>query len=188
MALVAWSSTSANSYVAVADADTYFADAIHASAWDSATSATKSKALVTATRYIDRQTWQGEPAADDPAENALAWPRSGVTDRYGDAVTPTDVLPADVKVATYELALALIEDTTLQSSSSADRDAKRLRAGEVEIEYFTRRAQGRFPQIIQELLGQYMAKSFSSAGAVYGTDGVSLYDDGDPWGRSDPFG
>jgi len=48
-----------NSYGTLAEADDYLADSIRAAAWESIDPDTKKKALLTATRLLEKQTWQG---------------------------------------------------------------------------------------------------------------------------------
>ena len=61
-----------NSYISAADADLYFEDYLGADAWTGATSADKDKALIAATRRIDRLSLVGRKA--DEAQ-ALQFPR-----------------------------------------------------------------------------------------------------------------
>ena len=60
-----------NSYVTVAEADTYFADRLDAS-WQTANETRKGQALVTATRMLDEMLWVGTVLND---EQPLAFPR-----------------------------------------------------------------------------------------------------------------
>jgi hypothetical protein len=62
-----------NSYVDVAAADTYFAERLFAEPWDDATDDNKAKALIMATKTIDRQILRGQKYS---ADQALQFPRS----------------------------------------------------------------------------------------------------------------
>ena len=177
MALTAWPDPSANSYVTQAAATTYFGDAIHAAEWTAADSATKDAGLVTATRIIDRQTWQGSMTV---STQPLQWPRTGVVDQYGDEVDDATI-PWQITEATYELALALIIDDSIQGQAqTGSGNFKRLKAGSAEVEYFRPGTPTRFPTIVQELLAPFLAGSASQlVGVAYGTDVESSFDDED---------
>jgi hypothetical protein len=65
-----------NSYVAVADAETYFETRIDAATWNAASNALKEEALVTATQLIDNRSWIGSAVS---SSQALAWPRKNTS-------------------------------------------------------------------------------------------------------------
>ena len=108
----------ANSYVDVADGDAYFGGHLYASAWTTATEATKAAALVMATRLVDSQfQFCGFRAHSD---QALQWPRTECPDPDRGLVTvsplqpylsnfvPYDQVPRAVIHATCEMARELI--------------------------------------------------------------------------------
>ena len=95
--------TSANSYITVEDADDYFAMRVHADNWDAASTATKQKVLMDATRRLDRIQYTGEKTSDT---QALEWPRTGVILR--DEAIDDDEIPARILDAVCELALAVL--------------------------------------------------------------------------------
>src|ERR1035438_1972016 len=81
----------ANSYAAVADADSYFEGHLYASAWTAATATTKAAALVMATRLVDSQyQFNGFRAHDT---QALQWPRERCPDPDRNLVTITTLSP-----------------------------------------------------------------------------------------------
>jgi hypothetical protein len=81
----------ANSYAAVADADSYFEAHLYASAWTAATATTKAAALVMATRLVDSQyQFNGFRAHDT---QALQWPRERCPDPDRNLVTSTTLSP-----------------------------------------------------------------------------------------------
>lgn len=100
----------ANSYVTVAEAEAYFANRLYAAEWHDAQQAQKEAALIMATNVIDRAVrWRGVIATE---EQALSLPRKYLYDR-NKRLQPTDAIPVDVKMATYEQALDfLIWDST----------------------------------------------------------------------------
>jgi hypothetical protein len=96
-------STTLPSYITWADADIYFGNRLHVTAWLGATQAEKTIALVEATQRIDRLRFSGYLVADD---QALEFPR------YYNAVEGadgTEVIPDNIKYACCELAFALLD-------------------------------------------------------------------------------
>lgn len=82
-------------YCTEAEANTYFSGRLNTDAWDDATTAERSKALIQSTRIIDQLNFKGEKA-DESQE--LQFPRSGDTE-----------VPDDIKCACSEIALALLD-------------------------------------------------------------------------------
>ena len=95
---------SSNSYVTLAEAEANFAERLRGEAWSGASEADKEKALLTASRHLERcRYWDGGgPAFADPRQ-ALTFPRKRDTDAAGDYIIPTRV-----KQAQCEEALALL--------------------------------------------------------------------------------
>ena len=115
MALVVEDGTglaSANSYLAVADADTYHTDHSASSTWSSASTANKEKALRLATQYLDAKYGRRWVGTRWSLGQALDWPRSYVV-LYDIYVQSTAVLPVELKHATAELALKQLSDGDL---------------------------------------------------------------------------
>jgi hypothetical protein len=130
----------ANSYATLDEAASYFEVRLHDEAWESAATEDQKAALVWATRLIDGF----DPCPDLPstlgpwtgtvssATQALAWPRTGMTDSNGRAIAST-VIPNQLKWAEFEQALALLKaDRTLESAAGA-QGITRLKAGSVEL-------------------------------------------------------
>ena len=112
-----------NSYVDVAEANTYFADSVLNDGWIDFDDSQRSQALVTATSILDDQPWVGVAAE---ATQPLAFPRMGTyyDQRVGRTLrllnTSTEA-PDRVKEATYELANHILEnDGVLVSSGSVN--------------------------------------------------------------------
>jgi len=82
-------------YTSRVEGDTYFAGRLNAECWDDASDTDKDKALLQATRAMDRLNYRGD-RADDNQE--LQFPRGTDT-----------VVPDDIKCACAEEALALLE-------------------------------------------------------------------------------
>lgn len=94
-----------NSYISVADANSYFADRMNSAVWDGATAVgLKDKALIQATQIIDNQKFIG--LRTNPVQD-LAFPRFGI---YIDNVlVDSTVIPKRVKDATCELAIWVLQ-------------------------------------------------------------------------------
>lgn len=161
-------------------------------AYTSATATTRARALVEATRLLDRQAWQGDKT---DSGQALAWPRTGVTDRLGNAVDDSTI-PDDVITAAYELALAALVDAGTVKGTSTGSNIQSVNAQGVSVSFFAPVAGGRFPARVMELVGQYLGGSATSTGSVSasglagsyasGTDGESAFDDDDVYGMASP--
>jgi len=109
----------ANCYPSLVEANAYFVDRAHAEAWEEVENQTQM--LITASSQIDWYiTWKGTRVT---GTQSMDWPRSGVYDKVGE-LYPEDVIPNDVKIAVYELAL---------SSFTVDRTADGGLAGLSEV-------------------------------------------------------
>jgi hypothetical protein len=94
-----------NSYIDVADAQAYFDERLYSDAWESASDDDKAKALIMATKKLDRQTLKGAQKTED---QTLQFPRCYVGALYQSlypghtqplAVQP--IIPAAVPTAIY---------------------------------------------------------------------------------------
>lgn len=166
-----------NSYITLANANTYMSATLQAAVWSALADATKEAALISAARMIDRQAWQGSKT---DSGQAMAWPRSGLVDKDGNEVSSASV-PQQVIDAQCELALALSQDSSIQSNTSSSQNIKRVQAGSASVEYFRSVAGGRFPTVVQELLGLWLGSN--STGLITsmssGTDIESFFEDRD---------
>lgn len=159
------------------------ADIYHAPALDSAAlayiagDATKrAKGLVNASRLLDRVPWVGLPAGTPVIDSVLQWPRSGVTDADGVAVSSSDI-PDKIIKACFVLAAMIIEDPTVLTQEESGSNTKRVKAGSVEVEFWgsTLGISGRFAVQVQELVGEFMRGMTGgglSGSVSYGTDGT----------------
>lgn len=164
------------SYASLEDANDYLAANFLATAWQDLTDDdVKGRLLVTATRLLDRQCWQGEPTG--LSGQLLAWPRKNIED-VDETVVPTGIVNG-----TIELALAILNGSdAVNSNVPGAQKIRDLRAGSVSLSYF-RGAEGdliekaRLPLPVQELVGKWLCGSKSIAGLVIsGVDGVSVTD------------
>lgn len=115
-----------NSYVTLAEANTYFTNRVHADSWED--SEVQEQLLITASSTIDWFiTWKGTKAT---GTQTMDWPRTGVYDKVGE-LYPEDVVPIDVKIATFEMALS-----SMDSDRTADGDLAGLsevKAGSLQL-------------------------------------------------------
>lgn len=104
--------SSSNSYVTVEEATTYFAGRAYSSDWDSFED--KEAILITSSSMLDWYfSWKGFKATDS---QSMDWPRISVALRDGSVLSST-IIPNQVKVAVFELALSSLSgDRTLDSS------------------------------------------------------------------------
>lgn len=107
----------AQSYVSVADAATYAA--LISTLWATASDAAKESALQLATQYIDLkygQLFMGQKKLSTATTQALEWPRSYVYDAAGNLLSDSSI-PQQIKIATIELACAIIAGDSLMAAS-----------------------------------------------------------------------
>jgi len=146
---------SANSYVAVADADTYFDDRGNAT-WTGADSV-KQAALIKATAYLDgtyRKIWIGTIGATQ----GLSWPRSYAYDEYG---TLIESVPQRVEDAVCELAVLALS-TALSPELTRGGKVKKVKAGPVEKEYMDGApALTRYP-VVENLINDLISGSLAN--------------------------
>ena len=118
----------ANSYVTQAEADAYFADRMHSSAWSALDDAVKDQLLISSSKMLDWYiNWKGNKAT---VAQAMQWPRSGAIRPDGTEIDD-DVLPPEVMTATYEQAFANIEADRMEDDPLAG--IGQLRAGSLMI-------------------------------------------------------
>lgn len=99
--------STANSYLSVANADTYHTNVTRSSDWSGATAAVKQNALIVATQYLDihyQGRWRG---CKSSGTQALSWPRHSVEDDDGYWLDSSS-LPQKLKDACAELALRVV--------------------------------------------------------------------------------
>lgn len=125
------SGASANSYVTLAEANTYFETVPDSSTWTDKTDDQKNRALISATRWIDALSFYGDRCT---TTQALKWPREDYTvDGIDLACT---LIPEPIKVATYELARALANDTdAIIGSTGTTGLYDQVELGELKVKY-----------------------------------------------------
>lgn len=127
-------SPSANSYATVAEASAYFDGRLVTAAWDDADDEQRAKALVSATRRIDREPFIADRSKHD---QALEWPRWPVANPFGQAYG-TEEIPQFLKEAVYELAYDfLTTPTTDREQPVQAQPLTSLSAGSVSLTFDT---------------------------------------------------
>lgn len=173
-----------NSYATIATADTYLGDAARALAWSGLSTSEKARALISATRLLDKQCWQGVKTNASPTQT-MQWPRTGVMRADGTTVDPATV-PLEIIDGMIELAFDLSQDTSLEGSSSTASNIRRAKAGSAEVEFFRpggafgTAGSTRFPTEVMEYVGQFMCGFRANTGAIAtGTGACSQFDNSD---------
>jgi hypothetical protein len=120
--------TDANSYVTQVEADAYFVDRMHSSSWEALDDDVKAGLLITSSQMLDWYVnWKGNKYT---VTQSMLWPRTGAIRPDGTEID-NDVLPPEVKVATYEQALTNIEADRMEDDPLSG--IGQLRAGSLMI-------------------------------------------------------
>ena len=127
---------SANSYVSLDDAETYFSKRLRATVWSGAASDDdKARALIMATADIDANArWDvSKTGWRTHSDGALEFPRVSVETRSGDAYYGSEVIPPFLVEMTCEQALAhLVGERTTDADA---RGVTSVKAGEVALSF-----------------------------------------------------
>lgn len=150
-------SSSSNSYVSVADADSYFTDR-NVSTWGALSTPAKQAALLYATAYVDANF--DFPGYLQASEQALDWPRSGAYDNETRILTG---IPQKLKDAVCELALVHANTEALNTTFEGS-NVKSEKVGSIAVEYFQGGSQGASYPFLEKLLGSIIITG--SAGIV----------------------
>lgn len=122
---------SANSFVTLAEANAYFETTPDDSNWVNKTDDQKNRALISATRFIDDFEFYGDRCT---TTQALKWPRKEY--KVDGIELVCTLIPDEVKVATFELARALANNTTaLTGSKGTDGTYQEVKLGDLEVKY-----------------------------------------------------
>ncbi len=133
-------SSTATSYISVAEADNYYLGGLLEQYWTPLTQAEKEAALMAATGALENLTYAGtrcSPSTDNPLlQQALQWPRSGAVCR---GVTATcAMLPPPIIEATAWLALQLHTSPPAPGGGLAGSTGaiKRQQLGDLSQEFY----------------------------------------------------
>lgn len=124
--------SNANSFVSLAEAETYMTSRLHKTVWEDADQTDKEAALIWAGRLINRTVrFNGSKVSET---QAMAWPRSGLVDESGFSVSQSTI-PQIIKDLQVELAFLLLSsDRTAENQASA-AGLTSLRAGPVSLSF-----------------------------------------------------
>ena len=153
------SSATANSYVTLAEANTYFETVPDSSTWTNKTDDQKNRALIAATRWIDSFIFYGDRCDQG---QALKFPRNNY--QVDDVELSCTTIPNNIKYAQYELARALANETdAMTGNTGTDGNIEEVKLGDIQVKYNTT-SQGtgtvnnimdKYPWL-QSYLGAYM--------------------------------
>ena len=122
-----------NSYVTLAEANTYFETAPEESTWDDKSDDQKNRALISACRWIDTLNFLGDRCDND---QALKWPRNNY--HVDNVELVCTAIPKGIKYAQYELARALANDTdAITGNKGTDGTYEEVKLGDIEVKYNT---------------------------------------------------
>ena len=126
-------SETANSYVTLTEANSYFETVPDSSTWTDKTDDQKNRALISATRWKDTFVYQGDRCDEN---QALKFPRSNYqVDRVE---LSCSTIPLNIKYAQYELARALANDTDAMTGNlGTDGNFSEVKLGDIEVKYNT---------------------------------------------------
>lgn len=165
----------ANSYAAVADGDAYHDGHLYAADWTGASTATKEKALVMATRLIDAHyAFRGYRAH---TTQALQWPREQARDddqlrsvtfltvSAREAFFPKDAVPAMLRDATIETARALIKSDRTEDPEGEGLATMAL-TGSLSLTFDKKDRAPVIPHVAQAMLAKLGEYTRGRAGVV----------------------
>ena len=127
------SSATANSYVTLTEANTYFETVPDSSTWTDKTDDQKNRSLIAATRWIDTLNYYGSRCDNG---QALKFPRNNYTIDNVELTCTT--IPNNIKYAQYELARALANDTSaVTGTTGKDGNFSEVQLGDLQVKYNT---------------------------------------------------
>jgi len=141
--------TDANSYVTQAEANAYFLNRAYSSAWEDFEQ--KDEILILSSQMLDWYIkWKGVRYS---TTQYLLWPRTGVIRRDGTTID-SDIIPNEVKLAVYELAISSMEEDRMVDDPLSG--IEQLRAGSLMIKAgqpgFNSTAKEAIPEKIYKIL------------------------------------
>ena len=125
--------SSANSYVTLAEANSYFETVPSSTNWDNKSDDNKNRALIAATRWIDTLVYYGDRCDNG---QSLKFPRNNY--KVDDVELACTAIPNDIKYAQYELARALANDTSaITGTTGKDGNFEEVALGDLRVKYNT---------------------------------------------------
>jgi len=125
------SSATANSYVTLAEANTYFETVPDSTTWDNKSDDQKNRSLIAATRWIDSFVFFGDRCDHG---QALKFPRNNY--QVDDVELACTAIPVNIKYAQYELARALANDTDAMTGNvGTNGNIAEAKLGDLAVKY-----------------------------------------------------
>lgn len=154
----------ADAFVSLTDCDAYHT-ARGNSAW-TGTDADKESAIRRATAFMTYAfTWKGFPL--NGRDQALAWPRSGVTDNDGYYVA-VDEVPREVVDATCEAALRELESPgSLYPDVTLTDRVKSEQVGPLRVEYFANAMSAEASRLVVTIIRDLVRGLLKASGGIY---------------------
>ncbi len=185
MAAITIGSSSYEVYDTVANCNAYLNAKLSTSPWDGTGTDDDMRAMVMATRILERLRWQG---AKTVSSQLLEFPRDGLVDK--DGLTVTDgTTPQEILDGFCELTLAIRKDPSLYDRLiSGAPPLRSASAGSVSVEWSgAATTNGVLPDAAQALVYPFLNRGLSSLKPrVFGTDQVSVFSD-DPDTDDEPY-
>jgi len=176
MSTVTIGATDYTTYSDVVEADEYFNGSTRVADWAAFSDDEKARGLVSSTRLLDRQVYQG---AKEDSDQSQEFPRTGLTSCQGVALEPEETTPFAVE-ASQLLALDILSGESTETSATTEDLTKKLKAGSVEIENFraSSNTATRFSLAVMELIGCLLSSGSTITGSIStGTDGEAVDND-----------
>ena len=127
------SSATANSYVTLTEANTYFETVPDSTTWDDKTVDQKNRSLISATRWIDSFVYYGDRCDDG---QALKFPRNNY--QVDGVELACSKIPNNIKYAQYELSRALANDSEAMTGNvGTDGNIEEVKLGDIQVKYNT---------------------------------------------------
>lgn len=144
----------ANSYVTLAEATAYFSERAHADAWDDFIN--QEALLITSSRMLDWYVrWKGNKSS---ITQSMQWPRTEAI-RPNGVIVDTDIIPEEVKVAVFELALSSVESDRTEESAMAGLE--QVKAGSLMIKADSGDLDSTDPEVIPEKVWRILSDLYS---------------------------
>ena len=153
------SSATANSYVTLTEANTYFETVPDSSTWTDKTDDQKNRSLIAATRWIDTLNYYGSRCDNG---QALKFPRNNY--KIDNVELTCTTIPNNIKYAQFELARALANDPDAMTGNvGTNGNIAEAKLGDLQVKYNTNsQGAGSVNNImdvypwLQSYLGSYM--------------------------------
>ena len=156
--------SNSNSYVTLVEANNYFDTRLHSLKWNEATDEDKTKALLQATKRLEREKYFGDRKS---SSQKLSFPRVGLG--YIDSILLDNIIPEQLKDAQCELAIFMLSNDITQKEVNTG-SIKRTTMGDMSVEYLTDQTPSvssfnELPEYIETLL-EDLSKTVSSTNIV----------------------